>query len=106
MSDAHKKRIEKELNSKEQTFVYVPCFSINTILKAIGVNAVDYFSLDVEGGENDVLRSIDYEKIFIKTFSIEHNGNEAEKNKMIEHLTKFSYNIVKQDGQDIYFLKK
>ena len=106
MSDAHKKRIEKELISKEKTFVYVPCFSISTILKAIEVNTVDYFSLDVEGGENDVLRSIDYEKIFIKTFSIEHNGNEVEKNKMIEHLVKFNYDIVKQDGQDIYFLKK
>ena len=44
---------------------FVPCFSLVTILKAINVNKVDYFSLDVEGGESFVLKAIDFNKIDI-----------------------------------------
>jgi FkbM family methyltransferase len=105
MSDIHNQRIDRESNNANKNFLYIPCFSLSTILKAINVSRVDYFSLDVEGGENDVLKTIDYNKIFIKTFSIEHNGNNREKDLMVEHLTKFGYRVVKSDSQDIYFLK-
>ena len=30
-------------------YFHVPCFSLVTILKALGVKRVDYFSLDIEG---------------------------------------------------------
>ncbi|RNA06335.1 Star-like isoform X2 [Brachionus plicatilis] len=53
-------------------FIYVPCFSIQTILAAINVKTVDLFSLDVEGVELDVLRSINFDRIKIKSFVIEH----------------------------------
>jgi hypothetical protein len=43
MSDKQRRRG----NAGQHTFV--PCFSLITILKAINVNKVDYFSLDVEG---------------------------------------------------------
>lgn len=43
MSEGHLERGESQLNA------FVPCFSLLTILKAINVAKVDYFSLDVEG---------------------------------------------------------
>jgi FkbM family methyltransferase len=66
-------RVDQDIGTNNKTIIYVPCFSLFTILKAINVEQVDYFSLDVEGGELEVLKGIDFKKIEIKTFSIEHN---------------------------------
>jgi FkbM family methyltransferase len=108
MSDRHKKRIDKSSLKTKNAFktVYVPCFSLNTILKALNVQKVDYFSLDVEGGEYDVLSSISFDSIDITTFTIEHNGETDRKNMMIDYLMRKNYELTKQDGQDIYFMKK
>ena len=106
MNGKHVKRIEFDSNRAAPNYLYVPCFPLITILKAIDVDYIDYFSLDVEGGEIDVLKGIDYSKTNIKTFSIEHNGNWAHKRMMIEHLIQFNYTVVKEDEQDIYFVQK
>ena len=104
MNKAHVQRIN-EIN-KNVKLLYVPCFSLNTIMSALGVNKVDYFSLDVEGGELDVLKSIKYDKIEIDSFSIEHNGFVEEKAKIIAYLTGKNFEKVKEDGQDVYFRSK
>jgi hypothetical protein len=104
MNNAHQARIDKENNAK--VYAYIPCFSLNTILKALAVKTVDYFSLDVEGGEFSVLQSIDFDAINIKSFSIEYNGFQDPKQKITSYLTTKGYTLTKVDGQDIYFLKQ
>ena len=104
MDEAHVKRIDGI--DKNVKLLYVPCFSLNTIMSALGVNKVDYFSLDVEGGELDVLKSIKYDQIQIDSFSIEHNGFFGIKDKMIAYLTGKGFEKVKEDGQDVYFRSK
>lgn len=101
MSDTHNKRM-----GDNYVFIYVPCFSLNTILKAINVKNVDYFSLDLEGGEWDVLSSLDFRKYDIKSFSIEYAPEIERKEKMVNHLKQFNYTLTKADGQDIYLLKQ
>ena len=71
MDKNHKQRVKNGFPIVH--FVNVPCFSLNTIMNAIGVKKVDMFSLDVEGGEYDVLKTIDFNKLNIDTFVIEHN---------------------------------
>ena len=44
----------------------VPCYSVETLLAALSVNKVDFFSLDVEGQELAILKTIPLEKV---TFS-------------------------------------
>lgn len=100
MSQGHSNRIGQQFE-----IVYVPCFSLNTILKALNVKRVDYFSLDVEGGEWDVLTSLDLTNIDIVSFTIEHNGETERRDKMKDYLLKKNYNLTKMDFQDLYFLK-
>ena len=45
--------------------VEVQCFPFGEVLKAIGVTKVDYFSLDVEGRELDVLKTVPFDEIDI-----------------------------------------
>ncbi|XP_047492557.1 uncharacterized protein LOC125041567 isoform X2 [Penaeus chinensis] len=59
----------------------VQCFPLYSYLLALNVTTVDYFSLDVEGAEFSVLKTIPWEKVDIKTLSVEfihdHEGKEA-----------------------------
>ena len=105
MGDNHKNRVNKEAykNGKNiDSYAYIPCFSLYTIMKALGVLDVDYFSLDVEGGEWSVIKSIQFDKINIKSFTIEWPGNPASKDLIINRLKENNFALLKDDGQDLY----
>ncbi len=90
---------------KSKATEYMPCFSLNTILHAINVKNVDMFSLDIEGGEWDVIESIDYTKYNINLFCIEHNHLKFDKKKIYNHLLKNGYIFVSEKEIDYFFQK-
>jgi len=51
----------------------VQCFSLNSIMAAIGVRHIDFMVLDVEGSELPVLESIDWTRLSVDVFSIEYS---------------------------------
>ena len=53
----------KQLIGKQ--YANVICFPLFGVLKALNVTKVDYFSLDVEGNEMDVLRTIPFDDLDI-----------------------------------------
>ncbi len=48
---------------KKEHALPVLCIPLYTYLLALGVTTVDYFSLDVEGSDFDVLRTIPFDKV-------------------------------------------
>ncbi len=50
----------------------MPCFPITAILRAIEVTHVDYFSLDVEGPELDILRVFPFDEVTVDVFTVEY----------------------------------
>ncbi|OXA50069.1 protein Star [Folsomia candida] len=63
------------------------CFPIFSLLAALNVTEVDYFSLDVEGAEIDVLSYIPFHRVRIKVLSVEFlhtpGGREALRKMMV-----------------------
>ncbi len=58
--------------------ISVPCFPLESILAALNRTHVDYFSLDVEGKEMEVLKTIPFDRIQIDTLSVEYiHGTEG-----------------------------
>ena len=55
------------------------CFPFYPILLAMGNPVVDYFSLDVEGAELPILKTIPWDKVDIKVLSIEVNHSDGDK---------------------------
>ena len=53
------------INSTSE-IVQVQCFPLYSILLAVNRTTVDFFSLDVEGSELDVLNTIPWHKVDIK----------------------------------------
>lgn len=58
--------ISDNLEKKKSTSVNVQCFPLYTYLLALNISVIDYFSLDVEGSELNVLKTIPFDKIDIK----------------------------------------
>lgn len=48
----------------------ITCYPLYTILKAADVKRVDYLSVDVEGWELAILKTIPFEKLDIKVISL------------------------------------
>jgi hypothetical protein len=46
--------------------IKVQCFPLYSILLAVGRTTIDFLSLDIEGGELDVLATIPWHKVNIK----------------------------------------
>jgi hypothetical protein len=49
----------------------VSCYPLYSILKAINITVIDYFSLDVEGMEYFILKTIPWKHLVINVISIE-----------------------------------
>ncbi|XP_072014519.1 protein Star-like [Amphiura filiformis] len=75
----------KSTNLKINT-IQMQCFPLYTLMKAMGRTSIDFFSLDVEGSEMDVLKTIPFDKLDIKSITVEfiHGGPESK-----QHLQTF-----------------
>ena len=86
------------------------CLSFYSILLSVGNPVVDYLSLDIEGAELPVLKTIPWDKVDIKVLSIEC-GQIARCNAIDSFITSVGYKLVYQipsaaKPQDIIYIKK
>jgi len=51
----------------------VECATFSMITERFGIEKIDVLSLDIEGGELDILKSINFEKMPIKIITVENN---------------------------------
>lgn len=71
----HLARIEREIDQHGGSYKEFPveCFTFNTLMTELGVEKIDYLSIDAEGVELKVLKSIDFSKIEISVLGVENN---------------------------------
>ncbi|KAG7189632.1 hypothetical protein KM043_017312 [Ampulex compressa] len=92
--------------------VKVQCFPLIHYLAALGVTVVDYFSLDVEGNEIDVLETIPFEQVDIKALSVEFSHNVKGRKYLItlmESKGYYVYSFVQRSdhlANDVIFVKR
>lgn len=73
------RRIRRDERHSEAV-VTVPSMRLDTLLRAHGLERIDYCSIDVEGAERAVLHSVDFDEFDIAALSIENNrpGGDSE----------------------------
>lgn len=99
------KRIRDSVPEKLRNRESVECYPLYSLLLATGIaDKVDLLSLDIEGAELAVLRTIPWNKVNIELIMIEVNhSNQAEINKT---LMKAGYQVYKKlKNQDIIYKK-
>ena len=93
-----------EMASEKDPYVYsvkANCFPLGDMLDAIGVRKVDMFSLDVEGAELAVLKTIDFSKFEISVIVVEENSNGA---ALTQFLQSKGYQVHSKSTYDIFFV--
>jgi len=59
------------LKANEKAEISVICYPLYSIMLAIGQTHIDYLSLDVEGAELPILKTIPLDKLFIDVIVVE-----------------------------------
>lgn len=89
------------LNESHYNTSLVDCVPLNSLLDKLGICHIDVWILDVEGGENIVLKGIDLNRYDISVIVIEttstHSGNN------LRHLRSFGY-LCKQMPRSLRFV--
>lgn len=80
-----------------QNIISIPCKPMKDILKELKIDRIDFFSLDVEGAEVDVLDSIDFSVVEINVILIESDLTFAKE----ETVSKFR-DIMKRNNFELF----
>ena len=101
----HMERIDAEINyhGGSKDIIKVPCLSLKSLLLANNIENIDYCSIDTEGGEYEILESIEFKEIEIKAFTVENN---YENEKIKKLLSSNGYKMVKREKCDEFYVKR
>ena len=64
----------------------LPCLPLGEILSMFGIARIDFFSLDVEGAELEVLKTLDFSRVHINVIAIEADGRNSQKDEAVRKL--------------------
>ncbi len=94
-------------STKQSKHVHsVYCFPFYSLMLALNQTRIDYFSLDVEGMELDILKTIPFDKLDIKVLTVEYKHAQSSA-AYRDFMTKKGYylydRIIASDKQKHYF---
>jgi FkbM family methyltransferase len=101
----HVERVNQELRdcggtSKEIT---VQCYTFNDLMKNNGIDHIHFLSIDTEGGELEILSSIDFSRCLIDAITVEDNYGDA---RFIQFLEGKGFACTARLGCDLMFVRK
>jgi FkbM family methyltransferase len=101
----HLERIDREIKeyggSKEE--IDVICYDINKVLKENNINKVDFFTIDTEGNELKILKTIHFNEFDFDILLVENNYQTEEMN---EFMTSKGFKRIKKIGHDEVYRHK
>uniref|UniRef100_A0A8D8RJD1 Protein Star n=1 Tax=Cacopsylla melanoneura TaxID=428564 RepID=A0A8D8RJD1_9HEMI len=89
-----------ESEDLSKRYVDVQCFPLVTYLLAMNITTVDYFSLDVEGSELQVLQTIPFDQFNIRTLSVEWTHVKEGKDEIRSFMEKKGYTVFSEVTND------
>lgn len=86
MSSAFRKQWYGSEENIPEGAVRTSCLPLQSILKHFGITHIDFFSLDVEGAELEVLKTLDLSAVHINVIVVEQDGTNSEKDEGVRKL--------------------
>ncbi|CAL4124962.1 unnamed protein product [Meganyctiphanes norvegica] len=80
-------------SSNKKGYTQVQCLPLFSILLAMNITTVDYFSLDVEGLELEVLETIPWDHVKIRTLSVEFQHGKGGKYSLVNYMLQKGYYV-------------
>uniref|UniRef100_A0A2P2IEN7 Protein Star-like n=1 Tax=Hirondellea gigas TaxID=1518452 RepID=A0A2P2IEN7_9CRUS len=85
----------------DRPIVEVQCFPLQSLLLAANISSVDYFSLDVEGQEFNVLKTIPFQELDIKVLSVEYRHAPEGKDTIMKYMEQNGYVLYKETNDTV-----
>jgi FkbM family methyltransferase len=101
----HLKRIQREVGSSgsDTRELNVRCYTFDELMQENELSAIDYLSIDTEGGELDLLKTINFERFSIEVVSVENNFADS---RFEATMNKNGYELIAVIGDDDIYLRK
>jgi len=99
----HLERVKFEIQQTGGSYqiIDVECYVLNELLEKNGITHINFMSIDTEGGEFDILTSIDFTRFKIDVIAIEDNYEDP---RFITFLKEKGYIFATKLEQDILFV--
>lgn len=82
--EKHIKRIEGDIKkTSKKEIVTVKTELLTNLLDKHNINEIDFCTIDTEGGEYDILKTIDFNTYNIKIILVENNYDDSEVNELL-----------------------
>jgi FkbM family methyltransferase len=105
MDPRHTERINTEIATYggDKEIIFVNCMNFKELFQKYKITHIDFLSLDIEGGEEAALRTIDFSQVSIDVIIVENNFNE---NIIKNYLESYRYERIGRLGKDdVYQLR-
>ena len=92
---------------RKNKIISVPSRKLSEIFEEVGVEYIDYFSLDVEGGEYEVLKTMNW-NIPVYVITIELDGHNIEKDENCRNLLRennYDFFGLVNEGNEVWYNK-
>ena len=102
----HAQRIRDEMQAHggSSEFITIPARTFTDVAAEHGLTEINYVSIDTEGGELEILRSIDFRKVFVHALSVEYQIPQRE--TMMAMMREQNFEMIKSMGSDLLFLNR
>lgn len=106
LTDNHRKRMQSEGGRDEALqYIEVQSATFNEIMAHYpNITHIDFISLDVEGGEFEVLKGIDFDKYTFSLMAIEHNNVRKSIENITALLEQKGYRMLFFNAWDFFFV--
>ncbi|XP_068219302.1 protein Star-like [Palaemon carinicauda] len=93
----------------EESYSVTQCLPLDTLLLALNVSTVDFLSLDIQGREKDVLRTVPFSKINIRVIVVEIVEENVD-HDFLDFMQRSGYVLVNENTvprlQDQFYVRK
>ncbi len=105
-NEKHILRTEREIleNGGKINDIICKTYNINALLSNYDIETVDYLSIDTEGGEFEILKSIDFNNFQIKILTVENNYQDERLKRYMEN--RGFFHLFKYESDDFYSSNK
>ncbi|ROT65474.1 hypothetical protein C7M84_016553 [Penaeus vannamei] len=90
----------------EEEYYKTQCFPLGSMLSALGVTTIDLLSLDIQGVEKSVLRTLPWAQLTVRIIVIEIVNYEKIDHAFIKEMEGIGYILYAYQGEDYIFVRK
>jgi len=108
-----KQQVDQKVHqfNDSKKIISVKAIPINDLLESQELFHIDFMSLDIEGGELEILKAIDFDRFYIEVISVENNWEdpwymEAKNSTIRKYMESAGYEYITRLGVDEVYKKK